>query len=230
MIVINFTQTADGVGCVWPSCQFCSDSAMLTVNSNVVIRCLLVFCRSLNQMLKATSRLRRSTQIFLPLFNISVFKFFLMLSQLRPVKGQNDDLYIGGWTVVYLLQMWRLSHLAIPQVFVHHPPCHFPSAVLCVFGRPFVKRFALCYRTVVLSVCVSVCLSCLWPNGWMDQHETWHAGRPRPWPHCVIRGPSSSPAKGHTPNSWPISVLAKWLDGSRCHWVWRKDSAQVTLC
>jgi len=26
-------------------------------------------------------------------------------------------------------------------------------------GRPFVKRFALCYRTVVLSVCLSVCLS-----------------------------------------------------------------------
>jgi len=31
-----------------------------------------------------------------------------------------------------------------------------------VFGRPFVKRFALCYQTVVcLSVGLSVCLSCL---------------------------------------------------------------------
>jgi len=28
-------------------------------------------------------------------------------------------------------------------------------------------------------------LSETWPYGWMDQHETWHAGRPRPWPHCV---------------------------------------------
>ena len=27
---------------------------------------------------------------------------------------------------------------------------------LPVFGRPFVKRFALCYRSVVLSVCLSV--------------------------------------------------------------------------
>jgi len=39
-----------------------------------------------------------------------------------------------------------------------------------VFGRPFVKRFALCYQTVVLSV-LSV-LSCnagvLWPNGWTE--------------------------------------------------------------
>ena len=23
------------------------------------------------------------------------------------------------------------------------------------------------------------------PNGWMDQDETWHVVRPRPWPHCV---------------------------------------------
>jgi len=28
-----------------------------------------------------------------------------------------------------------------------------------VSGRPFVKRFVLCYQTVVLSVCLSVCLS-----------------------------------------------------------------------
>ena len=31
-------------------------------------------------------------------------------------------------------------------------------ALCLVFGRPFVKRFALCYRSVV---CLSVCLSCL---------------------------------------------------------------------
>ena len=37
----------------------------------------------------------------------------------------------------------------------------------------------------VLSVC-PVCNVCvLWPNGSMDQDETKHAGRPRPWPHCV---------------------------------------------
>jgi len=39
-----------------------------------------------------------------------------------------------------------------------------------VFRRPFVKRFALCYRTVVCSTVCPVCLSCLlrWcivPNG-----------------------------------------------------------------
>ena len=42
-----------------------------------------------------------------------------------------------------------------------------------------------------LSVC-SVCPACdvraLWPNGWMDQDATWHAGRPRLRSHCVRWG------------------------------------------
>jgi len=31
----------------------------------------------------------------------------------------------------------------------------------------------------------------LWPNAWMDQNETWHAGRPRPWSHTIRWRPSS---------------------------------------
>jgi len=53
-----------------------------------------------------------------------------------------------------------------------------------------------------LSVCpvLSVCdVRALWPNGWTDQDETWHAGRPRPWPDCVRWGPCSPPPKGHSP-------------------------------
>ena len=73
-----------------------------------------------------------------------------------------------------------------------------------IFGRPFVKRFALySYRSVVCPVCLS-CLSCLsvcdvgvlWPIGWTDQDESWHAGRPRPWPHCVRWGLTFSSPKG----------------------------------
>jgi len=30
----------------------------------------------------------------------------------------------------------------------------------------------------------------------MDQDKTWHAGRPRHWPHCVRWGPSSPSLKG----------------------------------
>ena len=60
-------------------------------------------------------------------------------------------------------------------------------------------------RPVLSDGCLS-CLSCsvlsqfvLWPNGWMDEDETWHAGRPRPCPHCVRWKPSSPCPKGHNP-------------------------------
>jgi len=57
---------------------------------------------------------------------------------------------------------------------------------ITVYGRPFVKRFALCYRTVVLSVLSVWNIGVLWRNGCTDQDESWHAGRPRPWPHCEV--------------------------------------------
>jgi len=80
------------------------------------------------------------------------------------------------------------------------PIGHFLDSVR-VFGRPFVKRFALCHQTVVCLSCLScpVCdVRALWPNRWTDQDETWHSGRPPPWPHCVRWGPSSSKKKGHS--------------------------------
>jgi len=110
----------------------------------------------------------------------------------------------------------------------------------------------------------------LWPNGWMDQDETWHGGRlatlcymgiqllrPLPahkrgtarqflttvhcgqkagWtkmPHSMEVGlgpgdivsdgnPAPLPKRGTAPATFrPMSVVAKWLDGSRCHLVRR---------
>ena len=52
----------------------------------------------------------------------------------------------------------------------------------------------------------------LWPNGWMDQGVTWHGGRPRPKPHCVIWGSSSAlPQKGaqQPPTFRSTSIVAK---------------------
>jgi len=61
----------------------------------------------------------------------------------------------------------------------------------------------------------------------MDQPETWHAGRPRPWPHCVRWGPSFSPKRGHSPPHkkkkfgpcllWPNGLMDQdttWYGGS----------------
>jgi len=91
-----------------------------------------------------------------------------------------------------------------------------------LFGRPFVKRFALCYRTVVLSVCpvlsCPICHVCnvgaLWPNGWMDQDETLHADRPRTG-HIVLDGNPAPPTKkGHTSPQFSAHVCcgqtAEW--------------------
>jgi len=51
--------------------------------------------------------------------------------------------------------------------------------------------------------CLFVCPVCdvgvLWLNGRMDQDETGHAGRPRPWPYWCGWGPSSPPKKGRNP-------------------------------
>jgi len=89
-----------------------------------------------------------------------------------------------------------------------------------VIGRPFVKRktVRLCYQIVclsVLSVCLSVCdVRALWPNGWTDQDKTWHAGRPRPWPHCVRWRPRSTlPKKGAEPPSPILGPLLLWPYG-----------------
>jgi len=46
------------------------------------------------------------------------------------------------------------------------------------------------------------CLSCpvcdvgaLWPNGWMDQDETWHGGRHRPGDIVLDGDPAPLPKK-----------------------------------
>jgi len=68
-------------------------------------------------------------------------------------------------------------------------------AIVCKTVRPMLS-----VRCLSVLSCLSVCdVRALWPDGWTDQDETWHAGRPRPWPHCVRWGPSSPPLKGHFP-------------------------------
>jgi len=74
-----------------------------------------------------------------------------------------------------------------------------------IFGRPFVKRFALCYRSVVCPVCLS-CLSVLSVT---FVHCGQMVGRIKmklgmlvglgPWPHCVRWEPSSPSREGAHP-------------------------------
>jgi len=47
-------------------------------------------------------------------------------------------------------------------------------------------------------VCPICDVGVLWPNGCMNQDETWYSGRPRFRPHCVRWGPSYRYGKGHS--------------------------------
>ena len=103
-------------------------------------------------------------------------------------------------------RVWRPSPQQISNVLC------IVSTELSIFGRPFIKRFALCYRSVVCPVCN---VRALWPNGWMDQDETWRAGTPGPWLHCVRWGPSSPSPKGAQPTQFSAHIccsqMAAWI-------------------
>ena len=71
-------------------------------------------------------------------------------------------------------------------------------ATVCKTVRPMLSD--RCLSVCPVCPCCPVCnVGVLWPNGWTDQGETWHAGRPRPWPHCVRRGPRYPSSKGPSP-------------------------------
>jgi len=91
------------------------------------------------------------------------------------------------------------------HVLIHRIDAKVRDRIPHIFGRPFVKRFAVCYQTVVCLSCLSVCdVGVLWQNGWMNQDETWHGGRPRPRPgHIVLDGVQQPPSFR------PMSIVAK---------------------
>ena len=81
-------------------------------------------------------------------------------------------------------------------------------------GRPFVKRFALCHRTVV---CLSVTLVyCDQTVGRIKMKLGTDVGLGQG--HIVLDGAQLPLLKrGTAPNFCPMSVAAKRLDGSRYH-------------
>ena len=85
------------------------------------------------------------------------------------------------------------------------------SSIALVFGRPFVKGFALCYRTVVQSVlsCLSVTLVyCSQTVGRIKTKLGMQVGLGPG--HIVLDGdPAPLPQRGTAPNFRPISVAAK---------------------
>jgi len=128
-----------------------------------------------------------------------------------------------------------LAHIYCGQTVAHLSYCAAPVQTVAT------KRFVLCYWTIVLS---SVCdVSLLWPNGWMTRGIEVGLGPG----HIVLDGDPAPPQKGaqppphyqlclpqkghsSSPTFWPMSIVAKWLDGSLSQLVWRYALAQATLC
>jgi len=73
-----------------------------------------------------------------------------------------------------------------------------------------------------LSVCLSVTLGVLWPNGWMDQDTTWYGGRPRRRRDCVRWGPSSPTERGRAAPIFGSCLLWPngWIDQDTMHLVY----------
>jgi len=93
---------------------------------------------------------------------------------------------------------------------------------ISVFVQPFLKRFALCYWTVVPSDCPVCDVGVLWPNGWIKIK----LGMP------IGLGPgymgTQLPKRGTAPNFRSISVVAKWLDRLRCHALGMEDGSPIS--
>ena len=113
--------------------------------------------------------------------------------------------------------------------WANRPLCsHAAAAVVRVVSSQctFTLRYSYCDIHVLSCPVLSVCdIGVLWANGWMDQDETWHAGRPRPWLHCgrwrpsspcVSWGPSSPPQKGAEPPQFLAHIccgqMAGWIE------------------
>ena len=82
----------------------------------------------------------------------------------------------------------------------------------------------------VLSVCLSgMLVYCGQTVGWIRMALGAEVGLSPG--HIVLDGDAAPPRKGGTAlNFRPMTVVAKRLNGSRCHLVWRWAPAQTTLC
>jgi len=123
------------------------------------------------------------------------------------------------------------SYNQIARRVVAHCTLHQKKRVMLI---AFWVTVCKTVRPVLSDRCLSVCLSCLscpvcpvchvcdvdvlWPNGWTDQDETWHAGRPGTWPHSVGWEPSDPPPKGHSPSIFGLYLhircgpMAGWIN------------------
>jgi len=124
-------------------------------------------------------------------------------------------------TVVYISCRVRLrriifSMLSCSSYLIICFVCEVWMLITVIFGRPFVKRFALCYWTIVLSVCLS-CLDatlvyCGQMVGWIKA-PLGTGDRLRPC-HIVLDGDPTPPQKKNKLHSHQFLVrVFLWPNG-----------------
>jgi len=124
----------------------------------------------------------------------------------------------------------RKSHVVLLAAFVDF------WATVCKTVRPVLSDRCLSGLSVlsVLSVCLSVTLVyCGQTVGWIKMKLGVQVGL-GPDDFVLDGDPASPPQKGWVrssfPNFRPMSIVAKRLDGSTLHLVWRWALVQATLC
>jgi len=94
-----------------------------------------------------------------------------------------------------------------------------------IFGRPFVKRFALCYRTVVLSVLSVTLVHCGQTVGWIKMKLGIQVGLGLD--HTVLDGdPALPPQRGSFP---PFTAPANICCGQMAAWIKMPLNMEVGL-
>jgi len=158
-------------------------------------------------------------------YNFKTTKMLLCKTIIKWILSQAISC-ISRSTAACEYRLHRLNHFPYWKLYARTDTFW---ATVCKTVRPILSE-----RCPVCPVCD---VGGLRPNGWTDQDETWHTGRPRPRPHCVGWRSSSPHGKGHINphilnlrgrrlclhpyNPRSMSTVAKRLDGSRWNLAWR---------
>jgi len=88
--------------------------------------------------------------------------------------------HISSWLYINAVVVTQCILSSEQRTFIRH------NATGAYFGFWATICKTICPMLSDCPVCLSVCdVGVLWLNGWMDQYQTWHGGRPWPRPHCV---------------------------------------------
>jgi len=100
----------------------------------------------------------------------------LLLNKLRTGSVRNT---LNCLLQLMSFSLWQLRQMGRWTMFSFWPGQNISERS----GDPLDGHFLATVSIGPLS-CPVCDVGVLWPNGWMHLDETWHAGRPRPRPHC----------------------------------------------